>query len=686
MALVTSLRSVLFALVSALLALPLAAQSPADYDKRARDIVGQMTLDEKLTELHGIRDATHYRYVPGIPRLGIPEFRITNGPAGAGPGGAGAQPKATALPAPIALAATWDPELSRQYGAVVGKESLLVGNGLVEAPTINIARNPQNGRTFEGFGEDPYLSAQLSVANIQGIQSEHIIANVKHYAANSQETDRFVIDETIDERALREIYLPAFEASIKDGHSASLMCAYNKVNGTYCCENALLMNDILKKEWGFTGFVTSDFNAVHSSAETALAGMDLEMPTGKYFSDQLKADVESGKVPVSVIDDKLIRRFRAMMAFGVWDNVPMPKPVPEKEDGAIARSIAEQSLVLLKNNGLLPLKASELKSVALIGPEAAKASTGGGGSSHVQPLYTVDPPQGIMRKLVPQTKLAVVDGSDIAAAVAAAKEADVAIVMIGDNDREGRDQPLDLAGNQNELVSAVIAANPKTVVVLKSGSAVLMPWLDAAPALVEAWYPGEEDGVAVANVLFGNVNPSGKLPLTFPKRVDDTFAADPQTYPGVDKHVTYSEGVFVGYRRYDEKKIEPLFPFGFGLSYTTFAFKNLRVQPMNSVPRAVNVEFDVTNTGKVAGAEVAQVYLALPSSSAVPQPPKQLKAFQKIKIEPSKTTHVRLILSERALEFWDVGSHSWRPVSGSASVMVGSSSRDLPLTTQIQLR
>jgi beta-glucosidase len=683
---VKAARHALFLLlIAALLPALLPAQTSNDFDQRAREIVGKMTLDEKLTELHGIRDATHYRYVPGIPRLGIPEFRITNGPAGAGPGGAGPQPKATALPAPIGLAATWDPQLSREYGQIVGKESLLVGNGLVEAPTINIARNPQNGRTFEGFGEDPYLTTQLSVANIQGIQSEHIIANVKHYAANNQETDRFVIDEKVDERALREIYLPAFEASIKEGKSASLMCAYNKVNGTFACENAPLLNDILKKEWGFTGFVTSDFNATHSSAESALAGLDLEMPTGKYFSDQLRADVESGKVPMSVIDDKLIRRFRTMMEFGVWDNVPMPKPVPEKEDGAVARRIAEQAVVLLKNtNGLLPLKAGELKSIALIG-DIQRASTGGGGSSHVQPLYTVRPIDGIKAKIGPGVTLNALEGGPQAAADVA-RSADVAIVMVGDNDREGRDQSLDLPGSQNEIVSAVAAANPRTIVVLKTGSAVLMPWLDSVAAVVEAWYPGEEDGNAVASVLFGDVNPSAKLPITFPKRVEDTFAANPEQYPGVDKIAKYTEGIFVGYRYYDEKKIEPLFPFGFGLSYTTFAYKNLRVNPIHTVPRAVSVEFDVTNTGKVEGAAIAQVYVALPSSSVVPQPPKQLKAFQKVQIAPGKTAHVRLTLNDRAFEYWDVTSYSWKPITGSIGVMAGSSSRDFPLKTQITLR
>jgi len=672
-------------LLAALIPVAVLGQAAEDYDKRAQEIVSEMTLDEKLTELHGLRDATHYRYVPGIARLGIPELRITNGPAGAGPDGPGPQPKATALPAPIALAATWDPRLARIYGKVVGGESRLLGNGLVEAPTINIARLPQNGRTFEGFGEDPYLSGQMSVQEVIGIQSEHVIADVKHYAANNQETDRRTVNEEVDERALREIYLPAFEVSIKEGHSASVMCAYPKVNAIYCCEHAHLMNDILKTEWGFTGFVTTDFHAVHSSAESALAGLDLEMPTGDYFSNRLKKDIESGKVPVSVIDDKLVRRFRAMMEIGVWDPVTTRKAPPEKENGAIARQLAEEGMVLLKNNGLLPLKAAEAKSVALIGPYALKASTGGGGSSHVQPLYTVDPPDGIRKRLNASATLTVLDGSNVEVAAAAAKSADVAIVMIGDRDREGHDQSLELAGHQSALATAIIAANPRTVVVLKSGSAVLMPWADAAPALLEAWYPGEEDGNAVAAVLFGEVNPSGKLPITFPRRSEDTFAASRERYPGLHQVVKYTEGIYVGYRFYDEKKIEPLFPFGFGLSYTKFTFSNLRVGPP-SIAHTVLVEFDVANAGAVVGTEVAQIYVAMPSSAAVPQPPKQLKAFQKVKIEPGKSTHVVLTLDERAFQYWDVASHGWITAPGTYGVMVGSSSRDLPLNAQLQIR
>jgi beta-glucosidase len=384
-------------LVSTLASTAVFAQDP---DARARELVRQMTLEEKIQQLHGIRDDNHYRFVPPLPRLGIPSLQITNGPAGAGPGGTRPQAKATALPSPLSLAATWDPDLAKLNGSIIGAESRDIGNGLVEAPTINIARVPQNGRTFEGYGEDPYLVAQIAVSNIIGIQDHGVLANVKHFAANNQETNRFTVNEKVDERALREIYLPAFEASIRQGHAASLMCAYPRVNDTYCCEDALLLNEILKKEWGFDGFVTSDFGAVHSTAATAIGGLDLEMPTGKYFNDvDLKSAVESGQVPMSVIDDKLVRRFRAMMRFGIFDHPPSPKPIAVNENGAKARQLAEEGMVLLKNDrDVLPLRAKQLKSIAVIGPAATKAVTGGGGSSHVAPFYTVDPVAGIKER------------------------------------------------------------------------------------------------------------------------------------------------------------------------------------------------------------------------------------------------------------------------------------------------
>lgn len=684
-----------------------------DSETRARDLVGRMTLDEKLQQLHGIRDATHFRFVPPVPRLGIPAFQITNGPAGAGPGGTHPQAKATALPAPISLAATWDPSLAKLNGAIIGAESRDIGNGLVEAPTINIARVPQNGRTFEGYGEDPYLVGQISVNNIIGMQSQGVIANVKHYAANNQETNRFTVNEEIDERTLREIYLPAFEASVKQGHVASLMCAYPRVNGIYCCENALLLNQILKTEWGFSGFVTSDFGAVHSSVASATAGLDLEMPTGKYFGDDdLKSAVQSGQVPMSVIDDKLIRRFRTMMSLGIFDRPPSPKPIPSKENGALARRLAEEGMVLLKNEGgVLPLNAARLKSIALIGPAAAKAVTGGGGSSRVAPLYTVDPVDGIRNRAGAKVTVNFADGSDVSQAISLARAAEIAVLMVGDADTEGRDHPISLDGNQDHLVQAVAAANPRTVVVVKSGSAILMPWVDQVPAILEAWYPGEEDGNAVAAVLFGDFNPAGKLPITFPKNIEDVPANAPEQYPGVGpvapytegyEHdmakksppgiggvAHYSEGVFVGYRHYDAQGIAPLFPFGHGLSYTSFSYKDLKISPDASFTGknapTVEVDLDITNTGVLAGAEVVQLYVGMPSISAVPQPPKQLKGFQKVALNAGKKAHVHIVLDARSLSYWDVKRHAWVVAPGTYQIMLGASSRDIRLQGQFKV-
>ena len=672
-----------------------------DYDARARDLVSQMTLDEKITELHGVGSTEHRRYVAPIPRLKIPALKVANGPCGVGPGDEHHQLPATALPAPISLAASWDVSLAHEYGVIIGKEAKDLGDDLLEGPDVNIARVPQNGRTFEAFGEDPYLVGQLSVNEIKGIQSQGEIANVKHYAANNQETNRFTVNEIVSERALREIYLPAFEASIVQGHSASLMSAYPQVNGQFCCQNSELETRILKDEWNFKGFITSDFGAVHSTVPSAMAGLDLEMPNGKYFGDALKAAVQSGQVPMSVIDDKLIRRFRTMMAFGLFDNPFPPKPVPAKEDGAEACRIAEDGMVLLKNdNNELPLNTDNLHSIAVIGPYAAKAMTGGGGSSHVIPLYTVDPVIGIQQRAGMNVVVNFDDGTNIDEAVSLAKTADVAIVMVGDHETEGRDHPITLAGNQNNLVTAVAAANPHTIVVLKTGTAVLMPWVDKVPAILEAWYPGEEDGNAVAAVLFGDVNPSGKLPLTFPKQLADLPANTPEQYPGKDGVVHYSEGIFVGYRHYDAKNITPLFPFGYGLSYTTFSYTKLTVTILNKPSDAVyignqyklfskpvvDVAFDVSNTGNRAGKETVQLYLGLPSAPDVPQPPLELKHFAKVPLQPGQTAHIRFELDGQSLACWDDDYYAWTVLPGTYRVMVGGSSRNTPLETSFTVR
>ena len=671
----------------------IAAIMPAraqDYNARAKAIVSKMTLQEKIDQLHGIRTPSHRRYVPPLPRLHIPAMLVTNGPAGAGPGDPIPQEPATALPAPISLAATWDTNTAHLYGVIAGRESRDFANGLLEGPDVNIARVPQNGRTFEAFGEDPYLTSEIGVAEIEGIQSQHIIADVKHYDANNQEADRFRVNEIVGERALHEIYLPAFDAAVHEAHVASVMCAYPKFNGTYNCENDLLMNQILKKDWAFQGFITSDFGATHSTVPSAMAGMDLEMPTGKYWSGALLQAVKSGQVPMSVIDDKLVRRYRTMMELGVFYHPPKHKPIPARKDGAIARRIAEEGMVLLKNQGnLLPLDVGRLHSIAVIGPYAARAITGGGGSSHVVPLYTVDPVKGIQGRAGSNVKVTFADGSDVQQAVALAKSADVAIVMVGDHETEGRDHPITLQGDQDQLVEAVAAANPHTVVVLKSGSVELMPWVDKVPALLEAWYPGEEDGNAVAAVLFGDFDPSGKLPLTFPRQLADLPAGTPEQYPGVDGVVHYSEGVFVGYRHYDEKNIEPLFPFGYGLHYTTFAYKNLKVSPASvsgSGTGAVTVDLDVTNTGSRAGAEVAELYLGFLSTATVPEPPKQLKGFERVELNPGQTAHVQIVLDRSSISYWNTARHDWAVLPGTYKVMVGASSRDIRLQSDFAVQ
>lgn len=653
---------------------------------RARQLVAHMTLGEKIAQLHGIHDATHYRYVPGLPQLGIPPLQVTNGPAGVGPGGAGTQKRATALPAPIALAASWDPKLAYIYGQIAGKEARSLGYNLLEAPDVNIARVPQGGRVFESYGEDPYLDSHVAVAAIEGIQSTGVMANVKHYVANNQETGRGSINEIIGERPLHEIYMPAFEAAVREAHVASLMCAYPHVNGLYNCENAPQLKGVIRKEWGFQGFIISDFGAVHSTVPSALAGLDLELPTGRYFGGAMRKAIQSGAIPVSVVNQMLVRRFATMMEFDWFGPQSKPAPIPVLKDGAVARSIAEQSMVLLKDDGnLLPLDRNSIKSVALLGPDAVRPKAGGGGSSHVISFYSVTPYDGMDAQLLSQTPLTVLDGSNIKAAVAAARNASIAIVMVGDNETEGRDHSIELLPAQNRLIEAVAKANPKTVVVLKTGSAILMPWIDQVAAVLEAWYPGEEDGNAVADVLFGKIDPSGKLPLTFPRKVEDTLAAHPDQYPGNGVTVHYNERLDVGYRAYQAHDVTPLFPFGYGLSYTTFRFSDLKTAMQPGRGHAI-VSFRVTNTGKRAGAEVAQLYLGFPPIPEGNEPPLQLKGFSKVRLKAgvSKTVHLQLDL--RDFSCWSVSAHAWQIARGTFQVMVGDSSANTPLHASLIVR
>jgi beta-glucosidase len=655
------------------------AQTPT---ARAQAIVAQMTLDEKILEVHGVGGTSpNLRIVPAIPHLGIPAFVVTNGSAGVSYGTISPRAPATALPAPLALAASWDTSLANDYGSVIGNEAKILGNDMVEGPDMNLARVPQNGRTFENLGEDPLLAGTIAANEIQGIQSQGEIAEAKHFVGNEQETDRQTSNSVIDQRTLRELYLVPFEMSVKQGGVDAVMCSYPEVNGQWACDNATLMNLILKGNWNFQGFVSSDFGAAHNTLDAALGGLDLEMASGTYFGSALKADVLNGKVPMSVLNDKLVRRFSVMMQLGLWDHPPVAQSaIPSavgSADGVTARNIGEASSVLLKNSSnLLPLSASKVHSIALIGQTAwaGVAKTGGGGTAGVHPIYSVTPLAGL-QKQDPSAKITYNDGSNLTSAAAAAKAADVAIVMVGDARKEGSDFPISLSGNQDAMVSAVAAANKNTIVVVKSGSVILMPWVNQVSSILEAWYPGEEDGNVVASILFGLTNPSGKLPITFPKSVADLPASTPAQYPGVNLQVHYSEGLDMGYRFYDAHNVTPLFPFGFGLSYTTYKYSNLKITAGSG--NTATVTFDITNTGSRSGSEIAELYVNMPAAAG--EPPRQLKGFQKIALAAGATGHASIALNARSFQYWDVSTNAWAITPGTYQIQVGASSRNILL-------
>lgn len=652
--------------------------------RRAELLVRQMTLDEKILSIWMMHSRTlPPRQVAAIERLGVPLFKITNGPNGAAKGNSWEPQPATALPSALALSASWDVALAAQYGTLAATEVASRGEHLLEGPGLNIARIPQNGRNFEYFGEDPYLAGRLAVAEVRGIQSRSIISEIKHFAANNQERDRKTINEVIDERTLREIYLPAFEAAVKEGEAGAVMTAYPGVNGPFGVENRRLLQEILRDDWGFKGFVQSDRTATQNAVKSARAGLDLAMQPDHY-SDEMKAAVLAGQVPESAVDSMVARRYRQMFRFGMFDRASTVTPIPAEKHGAIARSIAAQSAVLLKNSGgQLPLKAAAIRSIALLGPYAGAAHNGGTGSGEVAPIYTVTPADGLKRHVGAAVQIKYHDGADPAAAAAIAKTADVALVMVGNKDGEGKDRPdLSLPDNQDALIAAVAAVNPHTIVILKTGGAVLMPWLAQVPAVLEAWYPGQEDGNVVADLLFGVANPSGKLPLTFPKSLTEVPANTPEQYPGVNGTVLYSEKLLVGYRWYDTKRVEPLFPFGFGLSYTTFAFSHLTVSPMGA-DGTVHVAVDVKNTGTRAGAEVVQVYVAAPADAG--EPAKQLKGFSKVSLQAGESRRVSVALDRRAFAIWDDEEKRWADAAGSHEILVGNSSRNVPLRARISI-
>jgi beta-glucosidase len=685
-------------------------------EQRAQQLVAAMTIDQKIAMLSQAQPVwAHYGaagYVPGQPGLCIPDLVLND----AGQGVGDQETNVTAFPAPISQASSWDPALQRQFGAALGWEAWHKGINVQLAPGIEIDRVPLNGRNYEYVSEDPFLAGQGAVAEVQGIQSNPVIATVKHYVANSQETNRMTDSSDLDERTLREIYAAPYEAAVKQGHTGSVMCSYNRINGTYACENPFTLNKVLKQDFGFDGFVMSDWGGTHSTVPAANAGLDMEMNVspGTYFTAPLKAAVQSGQVPMARLDDMVLRIVRAMFRIGIFDHPASAEPgafgadVRRPEDLALARTISEQGTVLLKNDaGALPLSGQGQK-VAVIGPGAGAQGAAqfynGGGSGHIPEFGSktdvVSPLQGITQRAQAQGDTVLyADGSSQADAVVAASAADVAIVFVGAQDSEGGDRStMDLSsGNcslagctaqpvdQDALIAQVAAANPNTIVVLNTGGPVMMPWLDHIKGLLEAWYPGQEDGNAIAAILFGDVNPSAKLTETFPKSQSDIPTRTTQQYPGVNDaqgvpHSAYSEGMLVGYRWYDAKNIAPLFPFGFGLSYTTFDVRNLSIAPVGGAT-AANVSFDVVNTGSRAGAEVPQLYVSDPQASG--EPPKQLKGFTKVSLEPGQSQRVTLPLDFRSFAYWSPPASSWQAAPGCYRVLVGRSSRDLPLSATL---
>jgi len=801
-----------------------AAQTrPADdVEQRVDRLLSQLTLTEKL----GILGGTKNMFTIGVPRLGIPSLKMADGPLGTRTDGS-----STAFPAGAALAATWDVQLADHEGICLGRNARSRGDHILLGPAMNIYREPQNGRNFEYFGEDPFLAGQIAAAYVRGVQSQSVAACVKHFVCNNQETQRDTIDAIVDERTLREIYLPAFEAAVKQGHARAVMAAYNQVNGSHMSANDFLLNDVLKDQWKFDGVVMSDWGATHDTLAAASAGLDLEMPSGQYFNPAaIWPLMQSGKISQATIDEKIRRLLRLMIQMGWMDHPQIDPSIPrddaQSDDTALA--VAQEGMVLLKNQGnLLPLDWGKIHSLVLVGPEAG-VYVHGGGSSEVKPLHPTtimdslwlmapsgvhitqvdfhDPLDEKMTELArgskfeapglqaeffdnmnlsgapalkrvdsainfnwhealpakeitshafsarwsgtirPQAsgeytfavrsddgsrivldgKTIVDDWSDHAAHTRAAvvnlkagrqydlkveyynsvgvasiqfgwqisppvlspsdraaiAGADAVIACVGPHESEGEDRSYGLPLRQEELLEAVSAVNPKTIVVLSSGGNVAMsPWIDHVPALLDAWYGGQDGGLAVATILFGEFNPSGRLPDTFEKKWEDAPAYG--NYPGSDGKVNYAEGIYVGYRWFDKKGIEPRFCFGSGLSYTTFSVENLKIVDQGQGEnRDVDVSVDVTNTGPRAGAEVVQLYVR-PPAGGPDRAMQELKGFGRVDLEPGETHPVTMRLDARSFSYWDVNSHGWKITPGEYQIAVGRSSRDICVTGKV---
>lgn len=808
-----------------------AMPSKADVEKRVDSILSQMTQEEKLTIIGGINDF----YTRPIPRLGIPALRMSDGPMGVHDYGL-----TTAYPAGVALAASWDVDLARRVGDAMGQDARARGVHFILGPGMNIYRAPMNGRNFEYFGEDPLLASRIAVSVIKGIQGQHVVATAKHFAGNNSEFARTTLSSDIDERTLREIYLPAFEASVKEGNVGAVMDAYNLVNGVYMTENNHLNNEILKKEWGFNGILMSDWGATHDGIAAANGGLDLEMPSPSFMNgDTLLRAIKDGRVSAATLDDKVRRILRKAIEFGFFDHAQADTNIPllSQVGRQVALEEARGGMVLLKNAGnILPLNDNKVKTIAVIGSDAYPAVIGGGGSAETKPFSAVSYVEGISNRLgtkakvlyavdtppldevfensefvtvpggetglkgeyfsnqelkgdpalvrtdkrvhfdwgegsfaadqpvdhfsvrwtgyfVPKTtgdyafytsaddgirlyvgdQLAIDDWlphsqtmdtsarhleagqaykirleyfEDVGSAIvgfgvtradayvgretkALAAKADAVVICVGFDPKtegEGFDRTFELPGGQDELIRQISAVNKNVIVVLTAGGNVDMTqWIDQVPAVLHAWYPGQEGGTALAQILFGDYSPSGKLPASFERRAEDNPAFHNYYPQKGEKRVQYSEGVFLGYRHFDRSETKPLFAFGYGLSYTTFGYSKLDVSPQTgSLSGPVSVSFDITNTGKREAAEVAELYVG-DSHASVPRPVKELKAFAKANLKPGETRRVTLTLDRRAFSFYDVNKKNWSAEPGGFAILVGGSSDNIRLRSKFTL-
>jgi beta-glucosidase len=700
-------------------------------DERADLVLKEMTLDEKIALLHGVgmptddpvtpENAASNRgvgYAVGVPRLGIPGIDMSDAAYGVRSSGVNGR-YSTALPANVAAAASWDPETAFEYGALIGRELRAQGFNMTLGGGVDITRDPRNGRTFEYLGEDPVLAGTLVAKLIEGTQSEHVIGDIKHYALNDQESGRNSVNVNIGKRAMRESDLLAFEIGVEKGHPAAVMCSYNRVNGDFACENKYLLSDVLKKDWKFPGFVVSDWGGTHSTEKASAAGLDNEQPGKFFYSDKFKAAVEAGTISQAELDEHVHRILRSMFAAGVID-YPRQRSVIDPFAGfAVSRKIEEGGIVLLKNErAALPLNPAKLHTIAVIGSHADVGMISGGGSAQVDPIggnaimppgkgathwqeeiwFPTSPLKAIQAR-APNANVKYDPGTDPAAAAAAAKGADVAIVFAYMWASEGMDLPsLTLPHDQDAVIAAVAAANPHTIVVLETGNPVTMPWVSAPAAILEAWFGGNDGAEALGNVLFGSVNPTGKLPNTFPKSEADLPHPTLTMPPPESEHfsgpvspeqraaglppfqVTYDEGLKVGYKWYEAEKKPVLFPFGFGLSYTTYRYSGLQVAPGETV----KATFTVANIGAREGTEIAEVYAMLPDAAG--EPFKRLVGFTRVKLDAKQKQTVTVDIDPKYLSIFDEAKDDWTLVPGDYTILVGGSSVDLPLKVTVSLK